>query len=218
MNNEKDRMHGLLRVHPREEKWQEFSIGQAYQSPRKRRKVALPSNMTNNYKQSIENWADEAMYPRPTLDEQAVLSQSIENFYFTSDLLFITKKDPATLSKRHFCAMLKKRADPKFGLPTEVLHDYKPGTLPDNAFTDPRKTAVLQDLLSVVIPALQTDKNLGNPALHAINAFTHAVEWGLLLLQARGEPSPSLRERTLLHRGVYDYIFPESDILKRLKG
>jgi hypothetical protein len=215
MSQETDELHALLKVHTKNDKWKDFRISKRYRSPRKRRKVELTDGVTEEYEQAITSWKDEAQYPRPTLEQQAELAISVENFYIKSDVFFFMKNDAAGLSKRHFCTMMKKRAEPGSVLGADVVRDYD-GTM-QNAFKDTWKRGVLQEPLDKAIPALMTEPALGSPPLCAINAFRHALEWGLLLLSARGEGSPSLPDRTLLHKGVYDYIFPDSKLLKRLK-
>lgn len=114
------------------------------------------------------------MYPRPTLEQQAALSRCVENYYIESDPQFFGKEDAQGLSRRHFCAMLRTRADPTSTLPTDVMRNYN--STMQNAFKDPWKGTVLQELLDTVRLALNADPSLGSPDHVAINAFRHAVE------------------------------------------
>jgi hypothetical protein len=215
MSHDTDQLHALLKVHTKNDKWKDFRVGKRYRPPRKRRKAELTDGVMEEHEHAIASWKDEVRYPRPTLEQQAALAISVENFYIKSDIFFFMKKDAAGLSKRHFCATIKRRADPTSVLGADVIRDYD-DTM-QNAFKDTWKRGVLQELLDKAIPALLTEPDLGSPPLCAINAFRHALEWGLLLLSARGEGSLSLPDRNLLHKGVYDYIFPDSELLKRLK-
>lgn len=211
-----NKTHVLFKVHTQNNKWNEFRKGKRYQSPRKRRKTGLAHSATDEYKEVIKTWSNEGRYPRPTLEQQAAFSRCVESYYIKSDPQFFGKENTQGLSRRHICAMLKKRADLISTLTTDQVRNYD--STMQNAFKDPWKRVVLQELLDTTKLSLNTDPSLGSPDHVAINAFRHAVEWGQHLLRAKGEPRPSLRDRTLLHRVVYDYIFSDSELLNRLKG
>jgi hypothetical protein len=112
------------------------------------------------------------------------------------------------LALRHLFAMIRKRVAP--GTPVEWNV-----SLTENkaiAFGRPMKLLILQQLEHRVNIALQA--SILSPAkAKMLNTFENAIAWGLLLLKAKGEPRPLIEDRTLLHRGVYDWVFPESGIL-----
>jgi hypothetical protein len=175
----------------------------------------LSDDIRSEYGDLVQRWADTARYPRPTSAEQATFVNSLESHFKTwkdrgrpENLTLDEQTQPLAL--RHLIAMIRKRAAP--GTPVErnvPLTEDKA-----IAFGRPMKLSILEQLRCRVIRELRTS-TLTPAEIKMLNTFEHAIAWGLLLLKARGEPSPLLEDRTLLQCGVYDWVFPKSGILIR---
>ncbi|KAG9186087.1 hypothetical protein G6011_02643 [Alternaria panax] len=81
VKDKKDRLYAFFNVHPKTDKLEDFSVGAPYRSPHEQRKIDLADTIADDYKDAINSWDDEGLYTRPTVDEQAAVSQSVENFY-----------------------------------------------------------------------------------------------------------------------------------------
>jgi hypothetical protein len=106
--------------------------------------------------------------------------------------------------------MLRKRAAPamivQWNIPVTVDIEEEAGKRKVGmraAFNRRTKLWVLQQLKTRVNLALRVP-TLKPTEANTFRTFDHAINWGMLLIKAKGEPEPLLEARTLLHRGVHD--------------
>ncbi|KAH9861389.1 hypothetical protein J1614_011135 [Plenodomus biglobosus] len=205
-----------------DEKFSAFSIGEKFERPAKRRRVDIAAEDRFEYDVHINEWKNENEYPRPSRQTQLESMEGIRAFFnskrsgdenyaqvwakYDDD----TDALPANIAWRHLYSTICKEIDP-----TAKVYDFAVNPKPryNYAFTNYFKITCLHDLLDHVLPPFLENENWSEHR-DALRALEHALQWGLMLLRMRGEPTePLLEDMTAMHRAVADWVLvPESGI------
>jgi hypothetical protein len=201
--------HGVL---VDETSLQAFGIGARYDPPRKRRRIDTAEELgdehakfIDDYAALVNEWADTAEYPRPSLQQEAAVVAMMVHRLDT-DLLEVEDGEILQHSFRYLVTCLQHRVDPTVPTPFVSSWDEDSSELVES-FKASYKILLLKEIRDLVTEFLD-DEDLEEYLHDIFYVLDHVVRWSYTVLQMNGEPvTPAMDDKTELHRGFLEWLF-----------
>lgn len=189
-----------------------FRFGTRFSRPRKRRKVntdGLSDALSGSFNKLASDWNSTGTYPSLGNDELGELMSDF-NAIVEADTIF-TGGSVDSVTFRYLVSILRK-----YGSKSTPVYFYTDPNWEDGrmrASTVELRRSILQHVRTVIIPNLQAEETVTN---NAVCTFAHALDWGLSLNEASGEPRETqLVQPSVLHQAVQHFVFntPSGDFV-----
>ncbi|KAH7409791.1 kinase-like domain-containing protein [Phaeosphaeria sp. MPI-PUGE-AT-0046c] len=181
-----------------------FTLATRFSPAKKRRKVnldELSDELRTQIADLVRDWNDPDDYAKLTKHELMPMIEDLKNR--AEGGMSLDENTPEYVAMRYFISTLCKYVSKSIPAYVYWKQDWK------FEFADPlsigHRRFVLEHILDDVIPALEQSQS---NTLDAVRILEHAIEWGIMLITADGEPRESkLIEPSVLHLAVHQFVF-----------